>query len=128
MARPENLRLLAALKYGHWIRTRAAPYRAVVWCPEERADGTTSNRGRAWREVLGVGERRQPETFLAAEVVLAPPSEPMDYCPSPDEPVCGYLLGREPDRYCPRYRAKDAFFCPQHEAEFTDQGEESPSE
>lgn len=106
------------MRYGMWVRTKAPPKRAVTWIHETREDGTQRVQGRRWREVLGVGDDHDPQTYYAADVELAPPNESMEYPPGVDEQLCGYLLGREPDRYCPQPRVAGAAFCRKHEAQF----------
>lgn len=116
------------MTYGFWIRTRQDPPRAVRWEPQVREDGTVTNRGRGWVEVLPHGATREAERFLAADVELAGPHEWLSYYPGPEEPVCGWGRPRLPRgnmQYCPRQRAGDDPFCKKHMAELEgSEGEE----
>jgi hypothetical protein len=121
MVANENLRLFRALGYGAWIRTKEVPYRAVTWVEEARPDGTRKYQGARWREVVPAGFKDEPRMYFAKDVTTAGPSDLLEYAPHPQSPVCGYQMGRRPDRYCPRLRAKGVKFCARHEEEF--QGE-----
>lgn len=113
----ESTRLLEQIKFGFWVRTKVAPFRAVRFQALRHPDGRESRRGRVWVEVLEHGVTREPGKFLTAEVELAGPHEWLDYYPAVNEPVCGWGRPRLPDgemQYCPRHRKEDAAFCRRH--------------
>lgn len=117
-------RMLRMARYGFWIRTKNAPYRAVKWVPVKHEDGRQSFRGRNWVEVLQHGDTRDPETYYTADVEPAGPHEWLDYYPAVTEPTCGWGRPRLPDggmQYCPRTRDADQPFCPTHMAEINEE-------
>ena len=130
MPRPMAEKLINAMKYGFWVRTKQDPPRMVRWVPQTHEDGRQSLRGRNWVEVLPHGERRVPERFNVADVELAGPHEWLAYYPAVHQPVCGWGRPRLPDGatvYCPRTREENNPFCNQHTAELTGSaGEEAP--
>lgn len=131
MPKPMTEQLIRAMRYGFWVRTKQDPVRQVRWEPQRHEDGRQSFRGRNWVEVLPHGERRPPERFAAADVVLAGPSDALPYYPAADEPVCGWGRPGLPDgqmHYCPRTREPNDPFCPQHTAELNSSEGEEPHE
>lgn len=130
----KNVDMIRAQKFGFWVRTKQAPYRAVRWEVQRHEDGRESLRGRGWVEVLAHGEDREPQRFFAADVELAGPHEWLSYYPAASEPICGWGRPRLPEgdtQFCPRQRENAADgqlepFCRRHMTELLGSaGEES---
>ena len=118
MTKSRTEQLIDSYKWGFWVRTKVAPFRAVRWEPQKHKDGQRQSfRGRNWVEVIPHGEDREPERFFAVDVEYAGPHEWLDYYPALNEPVCGWGRPRLPAgdmQYCPRLREKDQPFCQKH--------------
>ena len=132
-----NNDLLNQIKFGFWVRTKQAPYRAVRWERTFHDDGRETLRGRNWVEVLPHGEEeRTPARFFAADVELAGPHDRLTYYPAANEPVCGWQEASwiESGEFCPRMREAAAdgeleAFCRRHMTELTgSEGEETNAE
>lgn len=126
-------KLVDLYKYGFWVRTKVAPFRAVTWEAPPREDGRRSFHGKNWIEVLPHGSDREPETFHTADVETVGPSEWMDYYPTVESRVCGWGRPRLPDgnmQYCPRLREEGDPFCRYHVTELEEErnldGEDQP--
>lgn len=112
-------KVLDLTRYGFWVRTKLAPFRAVRWEEQRHEDGRQSYRGKNWVEVLPHGEDREPERFFTADVETAGPHEWLEYYPAVREPVCGWGQPRMPHGktlFCPAARRGDDAFCPKHMA------------
>lgn len=109
MSRSGELR--HGIKSQGWVRTKLAPYRAVMFAPLERDP-------RSWVEIMSVHDAptRGPRRFYPREVEPAPPSELMTYDPAPKTPICGYQFqigNRHNDgsKFCPRPKKTHERFC-----------------